>query len=45
MTCREYIENYDYIIEARNMLYERRYMGGTPMKYPGGKAYGSFAIF
>ena len=44
MDCRNFIENYDYITESYNELYEKRYEGGTPMKYAGGKAFGVYQI-
>ena len=39
MTCREFIENYDYIVESYNELYEKRYLGST-LRYAGGKSGG-----
>jgi DNA adenine methylase len=44
MDCRYFIENYDYIMESYNELYEKRYDGGTAMRYNGGKAYGTYQI-
>ncbi|MCL2312129.1 MAG: DNA adenine methylase [Firmicutes bacterium] len=44
MTCRYFIENYEYIKEAYNDLYEKRYDGGTALRYAGGKGYGCYQI-
>jgi len=44
MDCRYFIENYDYIMESYNELYEKRYDGGTTLRYAGGKSYGVYQI-